>query len=187
MAKLFRAVSRVDDKGKMEQIWEKYYGLMLYEAKKYFSTHASAEDAVSEACIKIFRNIDKIQEISSYQTRAYIVSIVRTTSIDALRKMSRTKEDADEVPEYICDSSPGILESIISKEGYESIKAAIEALPEQLRDVVYLSLVHNYSHGDIAKMLGISQAASKMRLLRAKKEIRKALSKNGNGGGDYDS
>ena len=175
MPKIFKPASRTDDRGKMEQIWEKYQGLMLYEAKKYLASHASAEDAVSESCIKIFRNLDKIQEISSYQTRAYIVTIVRTTSIDILRKISRQKEDADDILEFSPDNSPGTLEKIISKEGYDTVKNAIESLPEQLRDIIYLSLVHNYSHSEIAKILGISQAASKMRLSRAKKEIRKRL------------
>ena len=175
MAKLYMPRKDTSEQGKMEQIWEKYRGLMLYEANKYLSQSSAAEDAVSESCIKIFRNLDKITDISSYQSRAYIVSIVRNTSIDILRKQSRTREDSDEVLEYTPDNSAGILESLISKEGYEAIKEAIEALPIQLKDAIYLSLVHNYSHAEIANVLGISQAASKMRLSRAKKEIRKNL------------
>jgi len=174
MAKMFRGVARGDARGKMEQVWGKYGALMLFVARKYLD-EAGAEDAVSESCIKIFRNIDKIDDVFSYQSRAYIVSIVRNTAIDFVRKAARAREDNDVVLDFMADDSGDILDRLISREGYEGLKQAIEDLPDQLRDAIYLSLVHNYSHGEIAKMLGISQAASKMRLMRAKKEIRKRL------------
>ena len=164
-----------NDKNKLEQIWAMYQSLMLYEAKKYFNNQAEAEDAVSEACIKLIRYLDKINEISSYQTRSYIVYIVRSVSIDILRKAKGNMNEPDDILETLPDDGVDILFDLIVKEGYQAIKDAIKSLPNQLKDVVYLSLVNERSHLEIAELLGITESASKMRLYRAKKEIRKKL------------
>jgi len=169
------AIKNDDDRNKLEQIWSMYHGLMLYIAKGILTNHATAEDAVSEAYIKIIRNIDKLDNISSYQSKAYIVSIVRSVSIDMYRKSKNVTEASDEVLEIIPDNDINVLEGIVIDEGVNAIKAAIKLLPIHLKDVVYLSLVHGYNHSEIAKMLDITEAASKMRLYRAKAEIRKRL------------
>ena len=181
MPLIFLAIDNEDDKRKIEQIWHKYHGLMQYEARKILDDDA-AEDAVSEAYIKIIRNIHKFQDITSYQTRVYIVSIVRSTSIDVLRNMMRLKgrvEDSDELLEIAPDGDVDILGDLLAKEGLAAIETALASLPDHLKDVICLHLVDGISHVEIARMLGITEGASKMRLLRAKERIRKRLAGEG--------
>jgi len=160
---------------KATQIWTEYHGLMIYTARKILNESA-VDDAVSESFIKIIRNLDKILEISSYQTKSYIVNIVRNTSLDILRKSKRNEvENLDDMAETISDVNVDVLGSLVSKEGHEAIKSAIKSLPDQLKDVVFLSLVHGHNHSEIAELLNITEAASKMRLHRAKSEIKKRL------------
>ena len=76
---IFMSINSEDDRSKLLQIWERYYSLMMYEAKKYLDD-SIAEDAASESFIKIIHNLDKFQDITSNRTRAYVVTIVRNTS-----------------------------------------------------------------------------------------------------------
>jgi len=168
-------INNEEDKGKVEQIWSKYHGLMLYIAKGILTNPVVVEDAVSEAYIKIIHNLNKLDDISSYQTKSYIVSIVRSVSIDILRKNKDRVEYFDEALSETPNNDTDILNNIVIEEGVAVIKDAIKLLPPHLKDVVYLYLVHGYSHNEIAKMLNITEAASKMRLYRAKSEIRKRL------------
>jgi len=164
-----------NDRNKMEQLWAMHQGLMFHEAKKFFSIHADAEDAVSEASIKIIHNLHKIDEIASYQTKAFLVYIVRSVSIDILRKAKGKMEESVEIIEGLPDSRIDLLSDMVIKEGYATIKEAIKSLPLPLKDVVYLSLVHGYTHAEIAGIMDITEAASKMRLHRAKNEIKRRL------------
>ena len=83
---IFIAMGNEENKDKLERIWSHYRGLMLYIAKDMLKDTHAAEDAVSEAFIKIIRNINKIQEISYNQTKAYTVSIIKSVTIDIMRK-----------------------------------------------------------------------------------------------------
>jgi DNA-directed RNA polymerase specialized sigma24 family protein len=74
-----------------------------------------------------------------------------------------------------------VLDEVVAKEGYAAIKAIIKTLPDSLRQVAYLNLICDRSHEEIAGILGISNAASKMRLMRTKKAMRQALKGGENG------
>lgn len=54
---------------------------------------------------------------------------------------------------------------------------AVHALPDNLRAVFVLKVVEGYSHAETAATLGISVAASQMRLSRAFRLLQKRLSK----------
>ena len=153
---------------------------MMYEAKKYLDD-SIAEDAASESFIKVIQNLDKFQDITSNQTRAYVVTIVRNISINILKKNKRIAPSPDEVFEVIHDSNADILSELTAKDGVVAIRNAIELLPQNMKDVLLLHIGGDSNHADIAKMLGISEAASKKRLERARNEIKKRLAGERNG------
>lgn len=168
---------------KITQIYEKYYGLMLYIAMKVLFDRALAEDAVSESIEKLIKNIHKVGDVSCYQTRSLIVIIVRNTALNILKKAKREGPEAEF--EQIVDDALPVSEEVLSMEGYKNIVEIVNNLPDTYRDVAILSLVHEYEHREIAETLGISYEAVKMRLSRAKKIVRDKLSLKGGGrGGD---
>ncbi|MCL2373043.1 MAG: sigma-70 family RNA polymerase sigma factor [Defluviitaleaceae bacterium] len=176
-------VNNKNDLAKIEKIYQEYSRLMLHIAKAQISDHALAEDAVSESFIKIIKHMEKFEDISSNQTKGYIVKIVRTTSIDLLRKAQKYKGEAvpDEVIETLPDYKIGTLDNLVAKEGYDILKQAIKVLPDQSRDVVDLFIVNGHSHKEISQMLGITPSASKKRLFRARQLLRKLLNGDKNG------
>ena len=57
----------------------------------------------------------------------------------------------------------------------DRLNAALEELPERLRAVVVLRDVYDLPHQAIADELGISEAAAKVRLHRARRRLRQRL------------
>jgi len=55
------------------------------------------------------------------------------------------------------------------------LESAVAALPPSLRAVLVLKEVEGYSHAEIGDMIGISVAASKVRLHRALRALRRQL------------
>jgi RNA polymerase sigma-70 factor (ECF subfamily) len=55
------------------------------------------------------------------------------------------------------------------------LESAVAALPPSLRAVLVLKEIEGYSHAEIADMIGISVAASKVRLHRALRALRRQL------------
>jgi len=170
-------INNEDVRNKVERIWDIYRGLMMYEARRILNDQTLAEDAVQESFIKIMRHVEKLIDISSHETKAYIVSIVRSVCYDMLRKMKNggNNVDFEDVTEVLPDDEPDILSKLILNESYDAIKRAIQDLPYNLRSIIRLFLIEEHSHSEIAEILGITEVASRSRLKRAKKEIRKKL------------
>lgn len=159
-------------------IYNTYYSTMYYTAISVLRDHSLAEDAVAESMIKIIKNLHKIGEIDCYQTRAFIVIIVRNTALDILRKRTSRKED--ELSDFTIQAAELTpLEALTVKDAISSIVLCIRRLPPGLSDVLYLSAVLEHSNEEIAQLLGISKDVVKVRLSRAKKRVREMLQEEG--------
>jgi DNA-directed RNA polymerase specialized sigma24 family protein len=90
------------------------------------------------------------------------------------------RDNSEDSLEKIPDKNIGILSGLVMKESYKVMKYAIMSLPDNLRNVAYLSIVYEHSHDEISKILKISYDSSKTKLYRAKMKIRKILAGDGN-------
>ena len=79
------------------------------------------------------------------------------------------------------DSDISIIDELTSKEGCQRIIDGILSLQETLSDVLYLSVVYEYTNDEIAKLLNLDYNVVKMRLSRAKKAVRKILGEKTDG------
>ena len=66
-----------EQKSKFELLYEKYYRLMLYMAMQVLKDPMEAEDAVHTACIKIIKNLDKVDEVESPRTKRFLLTVIK--------------------------------------------------------------------------------------------------------------
>ena len=166
-------------RNKFDAIRIKYAGLMYSVAYDIMQDSQLAEDAVSEAYIKIIKNIDNIFDISGNKTRSYIVIIVRSVCFDLLRKEKRqTGEYFGEIDDFESCDTPA-LENMVISEACDLIAAHIKSLPKHYADTLYLHLVCEMPYERIAELLGISEATARTRVSRGKAKLRELLTKEG--------
>lgn len=94
-------------------------------------------------------------------------STVRRAAARATRIESRKEVSLDSVPAPVAGHVPTIERLVLER--------ALEALNPALRVVFLFKAVEGYSHREISAVLGISVTASKVRLHRARRELRLAL------------
>jgi RNA polymerase sigma-70 factor (ECF subfamily) len=58
---------------------------------------------------------------------------------------------------------------------HSGLQEAVDALPDGLRSVLVLKEIEGYSHAEVAALLGISEGASRVRLSRAIRGLRRLL------------
>ena len=68
-------ISEPADKSKFESLYMKYRGMMYHVAHQILRNEADAEDAVHQAFLSILKNMDKIRQVDSPDTRAYVTII----------------------------------------------------------------------------------------------------------------
>ena len=116
----------------------------------------------------------------------WIYKIATNTALDRLRALSVQKEAPDgrqgsdggeAEEEYILteDHTPSLEASLIKKEMNECIRGIVEGLRENYRTVLVLSDFEELSNVEIAGILGISSDTVKIRLHRARANLRQEL------------
>lgn len=137
----------------------------------------SAQEVLQEGFIKVFEKLGAFDYKGSFE--GWIRRIIANTAIDSIRK---SKKDP-----YLTDNDNdfklGAEDEIEMREEMEitDIKAeiameAIQKLSPAYRAVFNLYVLEEYSHKEIAEILGISEGTSKSNLAKAKMNLQKMLS-----------
>ena len=161
------------DKVRFRRLYDKYHKKMAQVARWYFpGDQAGEEDAVHESFLKIIEKFSKISEISCEELEPYIVTIVKNTSIDMLRRKKRLKLTDDWTPyETARETEPG--------DGYGRLVSIIRAMPQTYRAALEMRYVLEMTHKEIAKALGIAEGAAATRINRGRKLLMEKLREEG--------
>jgi len=143
---------------------------------------ADAEDATQEAFLKAFRNLASFRGESKFST--WLISIVLNEARSRLRSRKTVKvESLDEPPEDQGHFTPALLrdwreipsEALERGEVRYLLQQAITELPLIYREIFVLRDVEELSVNESAEALGITVAAVKVRLHRARIMLQKKL------------
>jgi RNA polymerase sigma-70 factor (ECF subfamily) len=136
-----------------------------------------AEDAVQEAALRAFRFYDSFRGENS---RAWFLRIVRNTAFNILK---RTHDHAAEVAfdEELHTPQLQSGEHIAAQSDFahdrEAVRAAIEQLPPEFREVITLRELEDCSYKEIAEIANVPVGTVMSRLARARTQLGQILSK----------
>ena len=153
---------------KFEFIFLKYKNLMLHKAYGILHDYMLAEDAASEAFIRIYKNIHKIDDPKSPRAIAFIVTIVKNTALTILQK--NRISDIDPLDEQESDDFD-LEEFVLGEMSSERIFALLDGINEELKSVFLLKYAYDLPHRQIGELLGITENNVTVRLHRARKAI----------------
>ncbi|MGW2180586.1 RNA polymerase sigma factor [Streptomyces sp. NPDC001732] len=126
-----------------------------------------AEDAAQEALIILYRKIGMLR--ASGALASWMFRIVRN---ECLRRARLTLRSHGPVPDT---AVPSFEDEVLQRLEAGRVAEAIAALPADQRRVLIMRDVQGYSGRMVADALGLSTAAMKSRLHRARTEIRRTL------------
>lgn len=167
-----------EEKHKFVQMYETYQYFMWYVANEILHDKYLAEDAVQEAFLALTRHLDKVEEVKSTKTKNFIATIVKSKSIDMIRKKKNEIEEYEE--EIVGESKENILEEYIQKEEHNKIVNAIHQMEELYRVVFEYKYLHELSDKEIAEILEVTPKVVNVRLFRGKKKLKELLMKEDN-------
>lgn len=145
---------------------------------------ADAEDEVQNAAWKAFEHIGQFQRDAKFST--WLTRIVVNQCLMRLRQTKRARlfyiEDAVTGEETTALDLPSHADSpeqeLARAEVTSVVGSEIRRIPPLLRNVVLLRDVQHLPMPDVARKLGISVAAAKSRLLRARNELRQRMARH---------
>lgn len=182
MLSFYLQVLEVDsDRVLFTQLYKENKDKMLWIAKGYLTTNDLAEDAVHEAFITAAKNFQKISNNSCHEQAAYLVKIVKSKSIDILRK-----EKKYQYMEEFSDEAGVPFDHYRAAEELQQLKSdvrraveVIQELPPIYRVVIEDRILGRKSNKETAQELGISESLCAKRYQRGREMVVRKLSEEG--------
>jgi RNA polymerase sigma-70 factor (ECF subfamily) len=158
-------------------------GLYL-TAYSILNNEADAEEVVQEAILKAFKGLARFRQESKFST--WIIQIVinearmrirkyRKHLHDSLDEPAKGDDEGDYMPRDFADWREIPSEAFQTTQLRQALNRALTSLPPKYRQVLILRDVQQISITETGKMLGLTEAAVKTRLLRARLMVRDEL------------
>lgn len=173
---------RAGDDRAFELLVRTYVGPLRAVALRLLQNPADADDAVQEALLSAYRGFASFRADSRLAT--WLHRIVVNAALTRLRRTRRHDEtqDLDELlprfadngyPEHFQAPWSSSIDVLVARaETRESVRQMIDRLPESYRTVLILRDIEEVDTTEAAELLGISTAALKVRLHRARQALR---------------
>jgi RNA polymerase sigma-70 factor (ECF subfamily) len=160
--------ARKGDSTAFERLYREFSGRVYGLCLRMTRDPSAAEDCVQEAFINAWRALDRFEIRSSFSTWLHRIAV--NVVLGKRRRPSFTAEAATESEDL--EASEWSLDTPVEE---SEIEEAIAGLPDGARDVLVLSGIYGYSHGETAQMLGVAEGTCKAQLHRARKLLKERL------------
>jgi RNA polymerase sigma-70 factor (ECF subfamily) len=186
-AELVAELRAGSDKG-FEGLVRAFGPAMRAVTRRMLKNDEDADDALQEAFVAAFRAIPRFEARSSLGTWLHRIA-VNAALMRMRSRQARVREDASEEVEELLPRFVGLgvfqdpqrpwgelpEDPLARSELCGAVRAAIESLPEPYRVALMLRDIEELSNEELAKALGVSVNAAKIRVHRARQALRTLL------------
>ena len=145
----------------------------------------AAEDVFQETFLRVIQRADQFGGQSRFSTWLY--TIARNLTVDHARRMRHRRHASLDAPrsgeeqgtpmvESVAGAVQGADRAVIERQATVTFERALEALPDEQREVFLLRQVEGLAFADIAGILGIPENTAKSRMRYALERLSSALS-----------
>lgn len=185
-AAIIEGLRRGEDRA-FEWLVRTYVTPLRAVALRLLQNPADADDAVQEAFLAAYRSFDRFRGDARLGT--WLHRIVVNAALQRLRRARRQADggelDVDKLlprfydngyPEHFHQPWVQSIDDLVSRaETREQVREMIDRLPESYRTVLVLRDIEELDTAEAAELLGITPAALKVRLHRARQALRNLL------------
>src|SRR5262245_38865233 len=177
---------RAGDGDAFEELVRAYGGRLLSVARRFVRNESDAQDILQAAYLCAFRSLSQFE--GNCQISTWLHRIVVNQALMKLRTQRRKPEESIEplLPAFQDDghhveqfsdwSAPADV-LLHRQQTRATVRACIEQLPANYRDVLMLRDIEELPTQDVARMLNMTPTAVKVRLHRARQALSTLLRK----------
>jgi RNA polymerase sigma-70 factor, ECF subfamily len=174
------AAAKLGDHSAFTELWTRHSNTAFKMAYRITGNRDDAEDVIQDAWMKAYvhlKTFDGRAKFSTWLTRITINSALMTLRKKRAHHETRMEVTDGENWQYweITDRTKDVEELYAGNERIGALRQAICLLRPSLRNVVEMHQFNDRSVKEVAELAGLSVAATKSRLLRARTILRRAL------------
>ena len=161
----------------------KYQRRIFRLISRFVSDPATAEDIAQETFLRAYRAIGRFRGDSQFYTWLYRIAVntAKRNALDGarspvLQENATFPQDEETFPKQEQLSSMDTPDAVMaSREIADTVNAAMDALPEELRTAIVLREIDGMSYDEIAQAMGCPVGTVRSRIFRAREAIARQL------------
>ncbi len=173
------------DLNAFEMLIRKHEKRMLNIAFRIINDYDDACEAVQDAFVSAYRNINTFRGESKFTT--WLTTITVNLSRNRLKQMkSRWGREAFSIDDPVRtddgqiavdppSNEPSVLDKLELRDAQGKVQGCIKALEPEFREVLVLRDMQDFSYEEIGSMLRMREGTVKSRLFRAREMVRDCL------------
>jgi RNA polymerase sigma-70 factor, ECF subfamily len=153
---------------------------MIYSiSRRVLKNHEDAEDTLQNVLVKVYQRLAGFKESSRFSS--WLFRITFNEALMTLRRNKSQRQESRVDLGALDDGRRGIelqdvrVNSERQQMHRELASKAVDRLSPTLRHAFLLHKYQGWTHREMAKELGVTQATAKMRVFRARKQLREEL------------
>jgi len=170
------------DRDRFELLVERYQTRLVNYLYRMVRNLEEAHDLTQEVFIRVYQALDRYD--SQYRFSTWLFRVAQNAAIDVIRKrriqlvpLTRRADEGGEamVDLELPDGQPSALESLQGRELDASIRAAIDTLPWEYRELILLRHYGELAYEEIAEVKAMPLGTVKNKLFRARQMLKQHL------------
>lgn len=157
----------MDDKAAFDRMFNEWYAQFVYFAYYFVNDVEVCRDIVSDAFEYLWRNYDKIEEVTA---KTYLYTIIRTRCIDYLRKQNIHEEYV----EFVSQLTNRMVETDTQYADNRllRLRKAMSKLTPYNYHILEACYIHKKKYKEVAEELNVSVAAIHKNIVKALRILR---------------
>ena len=156
-----------------DELARRYRSALVLTALPIVGCRSRAEDVAQDALILAFRHLPRLSEPAAFP--GWMRAIARNRALRVARESSRfDSHDPDTLGRY-ADVGDDPSDALTRRAATQNLLEALQALPEELREPLYLRAFEDWSVARIAAYLSVPDATVRGRLFRARALLRRTV------------
>lgn len=173
------AIGKTRDEAAFSDVYQYYAGRVKSFLMSKGMSEEISEELTQEIMITVWRRAESYDPAKAAAS-TWLFTIARNRRIDYLRGNSRIEvELEDEMLDMENTEADPQANYVDQQQAAMRLKAALEKLPAEQRQVMLLSYFRGQSHGTIAQWLGLPIGTVKSRIRLAMQAVRTSLQADG--------
>lgn len=160
----------------LSDLYDRHAPTLLALARRILGGTYDAEEVLQEVFLHVWNNAAKYDTGRS-SVSTWLVLITRSRAIDRLRsrKVVERVHEAAHQEDPVGHASPEGVESVFLRERRQRVKAELDKLPPEQKQVLEMAFYEGLSQSEIAERGALPLGTVKTRTLLAMKKLRGAL------------
>ena len=158
-----------------DELVHRYDRELYYYLYRYLGNSANADDVLQKTFLTVLEKCNKFDADRKFRPWLYTIAVNEAN--DHLRKIRRSsvisinaplgKDDTCTLADIVVGNEPEPFENAMDREIAGKVRDAVDALPEQMKQAVYMIYFQGLSYREAARTIGIHYITMTERVKRA--------------------